>query len=101
MLLMEKDRKSRPKITSYRVLAINILKESKEPMTSNEIIQIILKTKKIHGKTPANSLRAVLQRSNSFRRVGKSKYILNENYAGSYKDDDKLDIPHLLNPDFN
>ena len=96
MTNMKNNIKLRPKNLSYRVLAINILKESKRPMTSNEMIKIILEKKKIDGKTPANSLRSILQRSNLFKRVGKSKYILNKNYLDLHKDDSELDMPRLF-----
>lgn len=72
-------KKYRTNSNSYHNLAVTILKKSEEPMTASEMIKIILEKKTVRGKTPVNSLRSMLQRSDTFKKVGKSKYVLNEN----------------------
>jgi len=62
--------------TSYHGLAIQILEREGRPMKLKEIIKEILELKKTNGKTPGNTISAVLQRSKYFERVGKASYQL-------------------------
>ena len=55
--------------SSYIGLAIKIVAKKKRPMFVFEITDEILKYKKVKGKTPKNSISAILQKSPFFRNT--------------------------------
>lgn len=62
---------------SSLTIALKILKESERPMNVKEITKIVLEKKSFKGKTPYNTISAVLQRSDRVTKVGKATYALN------------------------
>ena len=72
-------RYGRPKgETGIEAFAVQILQDSKKPMTAAEITQRILKKRSLKSKKPVNSVYAVLYRSDRFKMVGPSLFSLTD-----------------------
>jgi len=62
------------KVTSIHGLVLKILYNQKRPMTIFEITEKVKKIKKFKGKTPYQTISAVLQRSKYTKRVNRGIY---------------------------
>ncbi len=57
---------------------IKFLKTKKEPVSMKEIIDHVLEQRKLDGKTPGNTIRAILQRSKFIHKNEFAKFKLSE-----------------------
>ena len=57
-------------------IALKLLKESEKPMNVKEITKLVLEEKSLIGKTPYNTISAILQRSDLVTKIGKATYVL-------------------------
>ena len=55
---------------------LQILKQEKKPMSPIQILEKLNRTRRIHGKSPDASIRALLQRSKHIEKVGRGYYRL-------------------------
>ena len=62
----------------YTNLAYKVLKESGEPMHYVNITQEVLKVKQTKGKTPQQTLRALIAKDERFVKVDRGTYGLKE-----------------------
>ncbi len=57
-------------------LAVEILQEKRRPLHYKELTDLIMKKKKIAGRTPQNTIRAAIAYDTRFKRVGEGVYAL-------------------------
>ena len=57
-------------------IALKLLKESEKPMNVKDITKLVLEEKSLIGKTPYNTISAILQRSDLVTKIGKATYTL-------------------------
>lgn len=61
---------------SIHSIAYTLLKKSGKPMSVKEITKVVLEHKQLKGKTPQNTVNAILQRSEHFKKVGWGSYVI-------------------------
>jgi len=64
---------------SIHGLIIQILKKNKEPLSMEELSELIFKQRKLKTKTPKHTLRGILQRSKFIKKNIWAKYELIDN----------------------
>ncbi len=68
---------------SIHSIAHTLLKKSGKPMSVRDITNVVLKHKPLNGKTPQNTVNAILQRSEHFKKVGWGSYAIKSNSNSS------------------
>ena len=73
---MERDRDAIESSNSIHGIIIKILKNSKEPLSMDELLEQISKERKLNTTTPKHTIRGVIQRSKFIKKNIYSKFEL-------------------------